>query len=150
MKKRGFTLIELMVVVVIIGILAAIAIPNFVRIVDRAKCASVKANMHTLQVTVEAMSIDHQGRYPTRGTDDAAIVLDLPSNYKNPYTGGVGAGQSILFQGYIAPLGDITVEGAAAYDSDQLVGTTFSSKSYTITGGCKNAIVTDLVLTPGT
>ncbi|MEJ2356217.1 MAG: prepilin-type N-terminal cleavage/methylation domain-containing protein, partial [candidate division WOR-3 bacterium] len=48
--REGFTLIELMVVVVIIGILSAIAIPNFVRIVNQAKEAEVKSNMHTVQL----------------------------------------------------------------------------------------------------
>lgn len=88
MKKEGFTLIELMAVVVIIGILAAIAIPNFVKTATKAKEASVKANMHTVQVTIEAMSIELSGNYPTvKGDKNIAgtIVHELPGNFGNPF-----------------------------------------------------------------
>ena len=78
MNKRGFTLIELMIVVVIIGILAAIAIPNFMSMQDRAKEAGGKSNMHTLQLTCEDFSTQAQGMYPASPTTRIlTVLLDL-------------------------------------------------------------------------
>ncbi|MBC7543637.1 MAG: type II secretion system protein [Candidatus Sericytochromatia bacterium] len=68
MKKKnqeGFTLIELMVVIVIIGILVAIALPNFIGATDRAKIANVKSNAHTVQTMLESYGVDFGGKYPT-------------------------------------------------------------------------------------
>ncbi len=53
-----------MVVVVIIGILAAIAIPNFISMQKRAKEASLKNNMHTAQLAVEDFATLSEGFYP--------------------------------------------------------------------------------------
>src|SRR5205085_305383 len=69
MSKKGFTLIELMIVVVIIGILAAIAIPNFAALVGRAREASTKKNMHLLQTATEDFAAVSSGRYPDNLTD---------------------------------------------------------------------------------
>ncbi|MCB1216910.1 prepilin-type N-terminal cleavage/methylation domain-containing protein [bacterium] len=62
--RLGFTLIELLVVVVIIGVLVAIALPNFIKIKDKAREAEVKQNLHSIQLALERYSTDEEGIYP--------------------------------------------------------------------------------------
>ena len=63
-NHSAFTLIELLIVVAIIGILAAIAVPNFVNAQIRAKVARVEAELKTCATAVELYRLDH-GYYPT-------------------------------------------------------------------------------------
>lgn len=62
-REKGFTLIELLVVITIIGILAAIALPNYIKAKNKAKEAEVKANLHTIQIALERYMTD-QSEYP--------------------------------------------------------------------------------------
>lgn len=78
-NSKGFTLIELMVVVVIIGILAAIALPNFLSLQDRAKETEVKSNCHAIQLVVEGYKVLNAGNKPS-----IASVTVQP-DMKNPY-----------------------------------------------------------------
>lgn len=61
----AFTLIELLIVVAIIAILAAIAVPNFLEAQSRSKVARLKADMRTLATGLEAYAVDHNSYVPS-------------------------------------------------------------------------------------
>lgn len=84
-KPRAFTLIELLIVVAIIAILAAIAVPNFLEAQTRAKVSRVQSELRTFSTALETYHIDH-GKYPRSlpGAQGEEIVcLTTPIAYMN-------------------------------------------------------------------
>jgi len=90
---KGFTLIELLIVVAIIGILAAIAVPNFLNAQVRAKVARAESEMRSLQNTLESFFIDNNS-YPPMDTDRIRA--------RRQYRGVEEAGDAVLNIAHIA------------------------------------------------
>ena len=62
--KKGFTLVELMIVIVIIGILAAVAIPKFADMVDKSKEGATKAQLTAMRGALNVYYSDNEGKFP--------------------------------------------------------------------------------------
>ncbi len=64
-RARGFTLIELMIVIAIIAILIGLMAPNFMRARSQAQVTACQSNLKTIATSVEQYSADYQSRYPS-------------------------------------------------------------------------------------
>lgn len=76
MKTHAFTLIELLIVVAIIAILAAIAVPNFLEAQTRSKVSRAKADMRSYATAIESYHVDHN-EYPVPADELGDPILDL-------------------------------------------------------------------------
>ena len=85
--SRGFTLLELMVVIVIIGVLAALIAPNIISRVAQAKITAAQSDISTLMNQLKIYKLDN-GRYPSSDQGLQALVAkptsgSIPGNWKN-------------------------------------------------------------------
>jgi type IV pilus assembly protein PilA len=101
-EKKGFTLIELMIVVAIIGILSAIAIPNFMKFQCRAKQAEAKTLLSGI-FTVETAYFGEYSKYCT-----TKVTLGFtPASPPRYYTSPTIAASTNLFTGFTATSGGV-------------------------------------------
>jgi general secretion pathway protein G len=75
--KRGFTLVEILIVVVILGILAAIVIPQFTQASTEAKQNSLASDLQTLRSQIELYKVQHNDTAPTMGAAGATFTNQM-------------------------------------------------------------------------
>ena len=101
-KQSAFTLIELLIVVVILGIIAAIVVPQFSIATDDARLSTLRTNLATVRSQLQLYKLEHQDNFPTdnttfeaqltaktdaagaAGTDYGPYLMMIP---ENPFTG---------------------------------------------------------------
>lgn len=109
-KKLGFTLVEVLIVVVIMAILAATIIPQFSDSTKDAKTNTAKFNLHTIRSQIEMFKSQHDGKVPANLAD-----LTLKTNA----SGTTGTGAAFVYGPYLAtipanPFNGLATVGATA------------------------------------
>jgi len=85
-NRKGFTLVEIMAVIIIIGLLAAIGAVNFLGQTEKARVTTTKANLKMLHNAVAQFKMD-TGRYPTE-EEGLNVLIEAPTDVTGYQTGG--------------------------------------------------------------
>jgi len=99
-RRRGFTLVEIMIVVAIIALLAAIAVPGFLRARKRSQASRILNDLRMIDAAVDQYAIE------TNRTTGAAVAITDWTNYLKKGTSLYNTGNSLLGSAYGAQVVD--------------------------------------------
>jgi len=135
--SKGFTLVELMIVIVIVGILAAVALPNFLSQTGKAKATEAKTN-------ISAIIKQAQAKFAEDGVNPFTSAADLTTNYGAPSTDTTKFNYSASFT---SPVYTVTATGVSTdsgIKDQKIIGcvnfTTGSCKSFVQARRCRSVL----------
>lgn len=140
-ETKGFTLIELMVVVAMLGVLVAIAVPNFIGLQDRAREGSLKANMHTFQMAAEDYGVQNSGVYSVDANSVVGLLPGGDAHFFNSFRKTYGINVAWEDRTSFSTAASL-IPGITSY-ADSSSGLTYNIKGY----GKQGAL--SIILSPG-